>query len=197
MDTCLPGTGCQPAVYSFQFCTGIACPAGSDQSPTDIQAHLPVGKKIRVEWQLFAAGGFAPGAAYLAVHDEDDGATYNTLLLGGAGGMGVLYSEKYAPTNMPFDFTLQKQNCGRNGADADFQFGDDYTMIVRRTDGLGQPLALATGEVGSLEYALPSGSTASVRIHCLSAVQPGATDDYWNWDFWLERDPTMSDGGAQ
>ena len=69
-------------------------------------------------------------------------------------------------------------------------------MITKRRDGLGQTLALATGEAGRLEYSLPSGSLDPVLIHCLSAVQPNATDDYWNWDFGLEQAPAVSDGGA-
>jgi hypothetical protein len=192
LDTCLPGTGCQPVVYSFRFCTDYFCGASSD-----LQVHLPVGKKIRVDWQLVApAIFFDVGAAFLAAYDQDDGATHDALLLAGLGGLYVQDNETYKPDGVPFNFTLHKQNCGRSQADAAYQLGDDYTMIVARKDGVGQSLALATGEAGRLDYALPSGSLESVRVHCLDAVQPEATDDYWNWDFWLETDTTAADGGA-
>ncbi len=185
LDTCLPGTGCQPAVYTFSL------------SPSDIQVRLPVGRKIRVDWQLVAPGGFAPGTGFLAVHDADDGITQDALLLAGAGGMSVDDNATYKPDGLPFNFTLHRQNCGRSKADVGYQLGDDFTMTVVRRDGLGQPLALATGEAGSLDYALASGSLESIGIHCLSAVQPSATDDYWNWDFWLGSDQTGLDGGTE
>ena len=193
LDTCLAGTGCQPAVYSFRFCTDEDSVCGAS---TDIQVHLPVGKKVQVDWQLVAAVHFDVGTAFLAVHDQDDGVTRNALLLAGAGGMYVQDNATFQPDTLPFSFTLHRQNCGRAGADAAYQLGDDYTMIVARRDGLGQPLALATGQAGSLDYALPSGGLESAEVHCLSAVQPNATDDYWNWDFWLESEPTAPDGGA-
>jgi hypothetical protein len=32
----------------------------------------------------------------------------------------------------------------------------------------------------------PAGNAQRLLIHCLDAVQPAHTDDYWNWDFWAE-----------
>ncbi len=153
-------------------------------------------RNIRVDWQLVAPIYFDVGTAFLAAYDQDDGVTHDALLLAGVGGLFVEDNATYKPDSLPFNFTLRRQNCGRSAADAAYQLGDDYTMIVVRKDGVGQSLALATGEAGSLDYTLPSGSLESVTVHCLSAVQPNVTDDYWNWDFWLETPATASDGGA-
>lgn len=33
-------------------------------------------------------------------------------------------------------------------------------------------------------YCRPSYWGQRLRMHCLDAVQPNHSDDYWNWDFW-------------
>ena len=185
IDTCAPGAGCQPTVYAFRFCTSYNCDASSD-----LQVRIPVGQKIRVDWRLVGSGSFDPGTAYLAAFDDGGGVTRGALLLAGAAGMEVREGVRFAPSGLPFDFSLVRQNCRSSGAYSLFSEADDYTMIVARRDGLGSPMSLVTGAVGSLDYALAAGGSARARIHCLSAVQPAATDDYWNWSFWLESDPT-------
>ena len=64
----------------------------------------------------------------------------------------------------------------------------------------GVTLELATGESSSFEFAAGSGPTQQLQVHCLDAVQPAATDDEWNWDFWAADEtvvaPSLPDAGG-
>jgi hypothetical protein len=62
--------------------------------------------------------------------------------------------------------------------------GDDFAFVFTSKSGWSGNLQLGTGETGMLMVAAPSGGAQSLRVHCLDAVQPAATDDYWNYDFW-------------
>jgi hypothetical protein len=184
VDSCVQGSSCQPTVYTFNV-------------PSNVQLRIPVGKTVRVDWALLAPDTFSPGAASLSVLDNDPGTTNGNLLFAGMSGMMVSANARYSPDTLPFSATLQALNCKVPGADSGLaSWGDDFAMVVTAKNGSGQTLKLATGETGTLEYSTQAGGTDRVRIHCLDAVLPAATDDYWNWDFWAETDLPMPDGGT-
>jgi hypothetical protein len=62
-------------------------------------------------------------------------------------------------------------------------FGDDYAFLLSPKSGPGATLQVATGETGTFEFTAASGAAQKLQVHCLDAVQPAMTDDYWNWDF--------------
>ena len=190
VDTCIQGSSCQPAVYTFKVSV-----SPSFNTSADIQLKILAGKTIRVDWALSRSLSFSPGLASLSVLDDDPG-TRGNLLFAGASGMEVSTNTRYSSDSLPFTASLQALNCKLPRMDGAASWADDFAMVATPKNGQGQSLKLATGETGPLEYTTQTGATDRVRIHCLDAVQPSATDDYWNWDFWVESDLPTRDGGT-
>jgi hypothetical protein len=92
---------------------------------------------------------------------------------------------------------VQPLGCGGSARDALSAMVDDYAFVFSPKTGAGMTLQAATGESGIFEFSASSGMQ-SLEIHCLDAVQPKSTDDYWNWDFWAETTSTTLriDGGS-
>jgi hypothetical protein len=185
VDSCLSPSSCQPSLYRFTLCGGSIGPCTADNLPTSLPTAIPSGRRVRILWYMEnEVPGFCPGLYWLAVYDAEPGASKGNILFLGSGG--------YQPNatgasikrlgELPFSVSLRALSCGSLG-DAR-RYGDDYAFEFTPKNGNGAPLRLATGETGSFEFTTGSGSAQRLQIRCLDAVQPGATDDYWNWDFW-------------
>src|SRR5664279_4233071 len=86
---------------------------------------------------------------------------------------------------LPFSVATKALGCGITLSDAALSHGaDDYAFLFKAKDGGASSLQLAAGESGTLSLAPPSDGSQLLHFHCLDAVQPASTDDYWNWDFW-------------
>jgi hypothetical protein len=158
VDSCLSAPTCQPSLYRFVLCDSLPCVA--------------------------AAAPAAIGLYWLAIYDGEPGATRGNLLFLGSGGydpgpdpMGVTpFGE------LPFSVSTKPLLCGER--DSSSSPGDDYVMVFSQTGSTAQSLQLATGESGVFHFTWPAGNAQTLQMHCLVAVQPDHTDDYWNWDFW-------------
>jgi hypothetical protein len=193
VDSCLSPSSCQPSLYRFTLCGGSFGSCKADELPTSLQTAIPSGRRVRTVWYMEnETPGFCPGLYWLAVYDAEPGATKGNILFLGSGGYkpdSTGASTKHLG-ELPFSVSLRALSCGNLG-DAR-RFGDDYAFEFTPRDGGGEPLRLATGETGSFEFTSGSGSAQRLQIRCLDAVQPGSTDDYWNWDFWAVNETALA-----
>ena len=187
VDSCVPPATCQPTLYRFTLCnaTGMGG-CGAVDSPAPIELPAPVGRGVRVVWHLDNdAPGWCPGLYFLAVYDAEPGPGYGNLLFLGSGGRQDSTGGTANPLkDLPFSVATERRWCGQIAYDAPYSLAaDDYAFVFAPKNG-GAALRLGTGESGAFEVAAPGGGTQRLRMHCLDAVQPNHTDDYWNWDFW-------------
>jgi hypothetical protein len=199
VDSCLPALPCQPSLYRFALCDSLSCAAIA--SPAPIEIPIPVGRRVRVVWRMDNdAPGWCPGLYWLAIYDGEPGTTQGNLLFLGSGGYDPNPDGAGAIPfqDLPFSVALKPLSCGRNPTDASWVLGDDYAFVFSPKSGAGLSLQLGTGESGPFDFTWPAGNAQKLQIHCLDAVQPNHTDDYWNWDFWAEGEPVLSpvDAGA-
>ena len=194
VDGCLSPSSCQPSLYRFVLCSALQSACRLDASHSSVQIAIPSGRLVRVVWHMdMDAPGFSPGLFWLAIYDAEPSATEGNLLFLGSGG----YKPGYAggPTidhlaELPFSVGLQPLNCGGLARDA-LPLGDDYAFVFAPKNGQGATLQVATGEAGSFEFTAESGLAQRLQVHCLDAVQPSSTDDYWNWDFWAASETVL------
>lgn len=184
VDSCMTPGSCQPSLYQFVLCDSSACKAG--RSAGNIQLAIPIGRRVRVVWHLDnEVPGFCPGIYWLAIYDAEPAPSQGSILFLGSGGL-----KPTAPGRpngyfdaLPFSVRLEALVCGDARVDAPLM-GDDYAFVFSPKTGTGSTLRVATGESGTFAFTPASGPAEELQIHCLDAVQPAATDDYWNWDFW-------------
>jgi hypothetical protein len=187
VDSCLSASSCQPSLYSFSLCNTSQSLCQLDSSHSSIQIAIPLERLVRVVWHMdMDAPGFSPGLFWLAIYDGEPGATNGNILFLGSGGYKPGYPAGATVNHLselPFSVTLRPLNCGGSMGDAS-PARDDYAFEFMAKNDAGVTLELATGEIGSFQFTAGSGPTQRLQVHCLDAVQPAATDDYWNWDFW-------------
>jgi hypothetical protein len=187
VDSCVPPATCEPALYRFTLCnvSGMGG-CGAVDSPAPIELPVPVGRSVRVVWHLDNdVPGWCPGLYFLAVYDAEPGPGHGNLLFLGSGGrQGSTGGTANPLKDLPFSVATERRWCDQVASDAPYSLAaDDYSFVFSPKNG-GSALRLGTGESGAFEVAAPGGGTQWLRMHCLDAVQPGHTDDYWNWDFW-------------
>jgi hypothetical protein len=184
VDSCDPTLPCQSALYRFTLCAGSPCAAAS--SPASVEVPIPVGRRVRVVWHLDNYTVFCRGLYWLAIYDAEVGGAPGNLLFLGSGGRQpstATSSNGYFNT-LPFSVSLRPLLCGGSQRDGGFFIGDDYAFVFTSSTSVGATLELQTGQSGTFTFAAPSRKPERLLIHCLDAVQPNHTDDYWNWDFW-------------
>jgi hypothetical protein len=196
IDTCV-SPGCQPSLYQFTLCDSLSCEPVA--SPAPVQLSVPVGRRVRVVWRLENnVPAWCPGLYWLAIYDAEPGASQGNLLFLGSGGRkpDPAGSDAVPFQDLPFAVGVKPLGCGRTSTDAP-AMGDDYAFVFSPKSGVGTSVEVATGESRRFDFAWPAGNSQSLEIHCLDAVQPDHTDDYWNWDFWAtgEAAPPPLDGG--
>lgn len=200
VDSCIPTDPCQSSLYRFTLCDGLYCAAAS--SPAAIELPIPLGRRVRVVWHLDNYTSFCPGLYWLAIYDAEPGPTQGNLLFLGSGGQQP--TTVSSPTNyfngLPFSVAVRPLGCGNVKRDGGGLVGDDYAFVFSPKSGAGATVELGTGQSGYFTYAASSGNPQRLLIRCLDAVQPAATDDYWNWDLWATGEatapPTGVDGGG-
>ena len=199
VDSCDPALPCQSALYRFTLCDGFTCAAAS--SPAPVEAPIPIGRRVRVVWHLDNYTSFCPGLYWLAIYDAEAGPTQGNILFLGSGGhepSTATSSTNYFDT-LPFSVSLRPLLCGPR-PDGGIVVGDDYAFVFTPKTGIGATVELQTGQSGYFTFAAPSRNPERLLIHCLDAVQPDHTDDYWNWDFWATGEilatPGALDGGS-
>ncbi len=195
VDGCVAPAPCLPALYRFTLCDSLqgACKAGDSQAA--IQLGIPLGRRVRVVWHMDNdVPGFCPGLFWLAIYDAEPGATQGNLLFVGSGGRqpNATGPSPSPLGDLPFSVNLRALSCGGTARDGSFSMADDYAFLFSPKSGAGTTLQVATGETGPFEFTTQSGGTQRLQVHCLDAVQPGHTDDYWNWDFWAISDTVAS-----
>ena len=199
VDSCLSAASCQPTLYHFALCDSLSCSATDSAAP--ITLPVPIDRRVRVVWHMDNdAPGWCPGLYWLAVYDAEPGAPQGNLLFLGSGGRqpDTTGSPSNPLNTLPFSVALKALACGGTARDASSAMGDDYAFVFSPKNGSGPSLQLATGESGTFEFTPSAGNAQRLFIHCLDAVQPAHTDDYWNWDFWATGEPVAStvDGGG-
>lgn len=201
VDSCVATATCQPSLYKFTLCAGDSVCAAEISAPS-IVLGIPAGRRVRVVWHLDRDSSFSPQLSFLALYDAEPGQGQGRILFLGSGGRDSSQATWLANplADLPFTVATRALGCGGSARDAStHSFGDDYAFVLTPKSGAGAALALATGESGLLEVASPGGGTQRLEVHCLDAVQPDVTDDYWNWDFWATEPYTLgasSDAGA-
>jgi hypothetical protein len=178
IDTCSAQDACVPSLYTFTlYAPGI-------------RLTIPVGRQVRVQWQLAMFWGCTE---WLAVSDDEPGLAGMVWLIGN-GGFQTPGSE------LPFDVGLTQLDC-RLPADA---YGSscsgaatgDYAFRFSSKYGPASSLSLGTQESGTFAFLDSAGVEQRMDIHCLRAFQTTMCDDYWNWDFWAVNTSAPSDGSA-
>lgn len=186
VDSCL-SSACQPSLYQFALCSSLESACRFDDSQSSIEMAIPSGRHVRVVWQIsMDVPSFSPGLYSLAIYDSEPGATKGNLLFLGSGGNKPSSSgdSKIGPIALPFTVALHPLNCRDTTRDAFVPpDADDYAFVFKSA-GAALPLQLATGETGTLGIFTDVRPPQQLQVHCLDAVQPAGTDDYWNWDFW-------------
>jgi hypothetical protein len=186
VDSCMQPGSCAASFYQFTLCdSSSGC--RTIASPAPIEAAIPLGRRVRVVWHLDNdVPSFSPGLYFLAIYDAEAGASVGNLLFAGSGGRSDSKSGVSNPLQqLPFTVSTQALGCGRSqGGAGTMSDADDYAFIFAAKDGAAASLQLPAGQNGSLTVASPVGGTQRLQFHCLTAVQPNHTDDYWNWDFW-------------
>jgi hypothetical protein len=193
VDSCTTGS-CQPSLYRFTLCNTVS--GSCSVSDATMRIGIPTGRRVRVVWRLDNdVPGFCPGLYLLVIYDAETGPTKGNVLFVGSGGRQSSSSPS-ALAELPFSFTTKQLFCGEK-RDGSVLIGDDYAFIFTPKSGPGAPLQLGTGESGVLQVAAPAGGTQTLQVHCVDALQPPATDDYWNYDFWATGTvSTTVDGGG-
>ena len=184
VDSCIPPAACASSVYRFTLCDSSSCAAAG--SPAPIELPIPIGRHVRVVWHMDNYTSFCPGLYWLAVYDAEAGDSQGHLLFLGSGGQEppTANSPSGYFNDLPFSVGVRPLSCGDVKRDAGGLVGDDYAFVFTDKSGAWATVELATGESGSFTFTAQAGGPQRLQIHCLDAVQPGATDDYWNWDFW-------------
>jgi hypothetical protein len=180
VDSCTTGS-CQPSLYRFTLCNTVS--GSCSVSDATMRIGVPTGRRVRVVWRLDNdVPGFCQGLFFLGIYDAETGPTKGNVLFVGSGGRQSSSSPS-ALAELPFSFTTKELFCGEK-RDGSILLGDDYAFIFTPKSGPGAPVQLGTGESGVLQVAAPAGGTQTLQVHCVDALQPPATDDYWNYDFW-------------
>jgi hypothetical protein len=199
VDSCVASASCQPSNYHFVLCDSLAGNCSADSSPVAITAAVPRDRRVRIVWHLDNdVPGFCPGLYFLVIYDAELGATQGNILFVGSGGRQESGSGTASTPlqSLPFSVTTRALGCGQEKAAAIFE-PDDYAFVFT-SNATSASLHLATGDSGSLTLPSPTGGTQQLQFHCLDAVQPDHTDDYWNWDFWASDDvvSALPDAGS-
>lgn len=187
IDSCLDAGSCSSSIYQFTICASSGnCQAVP--SPAPVEVAIPIGRRVRVVWHLDNdAPGYSRGLYFLAIYDrEPSSGTGNIFFVGSGGRRDSVTSGAQNPLkDLPFSVSSQALGCGQPPMDArSYLDADDYAFVFATKDASATSLQLSTGASGPLSLASPAGGVQTLEFHCLDAVQPEHTDDYWNWDFW-------------
>lgn len=186
VDSCLAApASCEPTLYRFAVCTESNLSCRPDSAATPGPVSIPEGRRVRVVWDLVNdVPSFSPGLYWLGIYDAEPTPAKGSILFLGSGSYQPAASANGPWRDLPFSVSLRALGCGGRARDASIYVGDDYAFVFASLQAPAATLQVGTGESGRFTFEPPSGLSQTLEIHCLDAVQPSHSDDYWNWDFW-------------
>ena len=180
IDTCLSAGACSPSLYSFKL------------DAPGAKLTMPVGRQVKVFWQISARGTFGC-SHWLAATDAEPGPTLGMVWFLGNGGF------MFPVSNLPFNASLKTRSCGPPSSTPRLLTGGvgDYAFSFASDYGPASSLELGTGEDGLFTFTTGQGTQQTLDIHSLDAFQP--TSYAPNFDYWAVNQtpvPPPSDGGT-